>query len=258
MDNLFFFFSKVLTLFLYPLNLVILLGVFGVYFIKGTKYRLIAITPIFILFFFSSFPISQFLIKTLEDKYPPIPIQDLENSDVIVVLGGSINILTRFPERIELGSSADRMTESLELFNNKKAPYLLFTGGSGVLFQQNLREATFAKKFFLNFGVPEDSLLLEDESKNTYENAIFTRKILSSRSMNKIILVTSAFHMERSFRIFKEQGFEIQAFPTDYKSLISEMNWDMLVPNIGYLDNSTIAIKEIVGIWVYKWKGYLK
>jgi len=258
MDNPFFFFSKVLTLFLYPLNIIILLGIIGIITIKGYKNKIISAIPLFTLIIFSSFPISQLLIGILEDKYPPISKESLENADAIVVLGGSINILTKYPQRIELGSSSDRMTESIELFYLKKAPILLFTGGSGVLFQQDLREATFAKKFFNNFGIPDDSLILEDESKNTYENAIFSKKILTERKMNKIILVTSAFHMERSIRIFREQGFEVQAFPTDYKSLINDFNWDVLIPNTGFLENSTIAIKEIVGILVYKWKGYLK
>lgn len=258
MDNLFFFFSKVLTLFLYPLNIVILLGLVGIFLIKGLKNKIIAAIPLSILFIFSSFPMSQFLIGILEDKYPPIQKESIQNADAIVVLGGAINILTKYPQRIELGSSSDRMTESIELFHLKKAPILLFTGGSGVLFQQDLREATFAKIFFNNFGIPDSSLILEDESKNTYENAIYSKKILAKKNLNKIILVTSAFHMDRSVRIFREQGFEVQAFPTDYKSLIHDLNWDVLIPNTGFLENSTIAIKEIVGIFVYKWKGYLR
>lgn len=256
MDNLFFFFSKIFTLFLYPFTLIIIIGIIGIIYISGKKNKLIASIPLILLFIFSSNLLSQFLIGILENKFPPIEISNLEKADAIVVLGGAINILGKYPTRIEMGSSSERMTDALLIYKSGKSDSIVFTGGSGILFQQELREANFAKKFFMDFGIPESSLIMEEDSKNTYENAVFTSRILERLNKKKIILITSAFHMERSLRCFQNRGLIVQAFPTDYKSLRKDINWDTMIPNPGYLETSTIAIKELIGIWVYNWKGY--
>ena len=75
--------------------------------------------------------------------------------------------------------------------------------------------------------------------------------------MNRIILVTSAFHMKRSVAIFKKLGLEVIPFPTDYRALNMGMNFDAFVPSTGALDTTTLAIKEWIGIIAYEWKGYM-
>lgn len=255
--NLFFFLSKVLTLFLFPLPIAILLGFFVLKFVEGRKNKILVSLPILFLLFFSSFPVAQFLIRTLESEFPPVRIEEVPESDVIVVLGGAINPMTYYPERVEILSAGDRMTESVLLFRNRKAPLLLFTGGSGVLFQQKVSESDSARKFFLDFGVPEDFLLIEGISRNTKENAIETAKILRENGLNKIILVTSAFHMKRSLGVFQKEGLEVFPFPTDYRALRIDVNWDTIIPSVGALDTSTIALKEWIGIMAYKLKGFM-
>ncbi|MCB1179097.1 MAG: YdcF family protein [Leptospiraceae bacterium] len=254
---MFFFFSKVLTIFLFPLPLVIFSSILISFIIKERKKRIIILSPILVLWFFSSPPISQFLLKTLEHPYPPMEMEKIPTSDVIVVLGGMINPLTAYPEKPELLSSADRLTDAVILFNQKKAGKILFTGGSGVLFQQDVEEASNAKKIMVDLGVPEESILIENKSRNTYENARYSLEILKQNKLESVILITSAFHMKRSLGVFKKQGIKVFAFPTDYKSLKPELNWDMIVPSTGGLDASTIVIKEWMGILAYKIKGYL-
>jgi uncharacterized SAM-binding protein YcdF (DUF218 family) len=63
--------------------------------------------------------------------------------------------------------------------------------------------------------------------------------------------------MKRSLGVFLKQGFDVQAFPTDYKSMMDDLNWDTIVPSTMALDASTIAIKEWIGIIVYHLKGYI-
>jgi uncharacterized SAM-binding protein YcdF (DUF218 family) len=257
MDDLFFFFSKVLTLFLYPFTIVIIISIINSFFIKGMKNKILMLSPIFLLSFFSTFPVSQFLIRSLELDYPPLDKNKLEKYDAIVVLGGAINILSYYRDIVEMGSSSERMTEAILLFNQNVSDTIIFTGGSGILFQQDISEAYYAKKFFIDFGIPENKLLFENKSKNTFENALYTKEILNKMGKNNILLVTSAFHMRRSYGVFVKQGFSVNPYPTDYKSLIDTFNWDTLIPSPSYLEISTIALKEWVGIIVYKYKGYL-
>ena len=257
MDDLFFFFSKVLTLFFYPFTVVIIISIINSFFIKGFKNKILMLSPIFLLSLFSTYSISQFLIRSLELDYPPLDKHKLEKYDAIVVLGGAINILSYYRDIVEMGSSSERMTEAILLYKYNVSDTIIFTGGSGILFQQDISEAYYAKKFFIDFGIPEKNLLFENKSKNTYENALYTKEILNKMEKNNILLVTSAFHMRRSYGVFAKQGFNVSPYPTDYKSLIDTFNWDTIIPSPSYLEISTIALKEWVGIIVYKYKGYL-
>jgi uncharacterized SAM-binding protein YcdF (DUF218 family) len=257
MNDLFFLFSKILTIVLFPLPLIIAFSFLWIIFGKGKYYKFFLILPIFVLWILSSFPVSQWLVRSLEKDYNPVPLEKVISSDIIVVLGGAINILGIHRDRVELGSSAERMTDTILLYRQKKAPKILFTGGSGILFQQDYTEAFFANKFFRDFEIPKEDLILENKSKNTYENALFTKELLNVFGKNRIILVTSAFHMKRSIGVFTKMGFDVQPFPTDYKSMLDDVNWDTIIPSTMALDASTIAIKEWIGILVYKIKGYI-
>lgn len=251
---MFFIFSKILTLFIFPLPLLIILGVvLALIFGNKIKGKLILCLPPLLLWFFSTGILSQTLIQPLEDAYPPINPNSLEKHDTIIVLGGMVNNLTRHSDRVELNSSADRITDATYLYNLKKAKQILFTGGSGFLFATSISEANQAERFFAQMGIPKKSILLEDQSRNTRENAIFTAKICKDLAIHKVILITSAFHMKRSMGEFEKQDLEITPYPTDYKTLHPDIPiWEQIVPNARALQISTIAIKEWIGIIAYR------
>ncbi len=212
--------------------------------------------PTFLLYFFSSFPVSQKLISNLELEYPPVKMETLSKVDAIVVLGGMMNPLS-FYEKPELLSSADRLTDAFILWKEKKSDYILFTGGSGVLFQEDAIEANQAVEILKSFGIPKNKIILESKSKNTHENALYVLEILKEKGWKKIILITSAFHMKRAYLCFQKLGIEVQIYPTDYRTLKKQVNWDTMVPSVGALETSTIAIKEWIGLVMYAWLGYL-
>ncbi|MEM4271303.1 MAG: YdcF family protein [Candidatus Pacearchaeota archaeon] len=253
---MFFFFSKILTLFFFPLPLVILLGIVFSFFVQGWKNKVLLLTPVLLLWFFSSFPVSQKLISDLEFEYPPVSIETLPKVDAIVVLGGMVNPLSYY-EKPELLSSADRLTDTVVLWRKKKSGNILFTGGSGILFQEDAIESKHAFQILTSLGIPKDKIILESKSKNTYENALYVSKILKEQNWKKIILITSAFHMKRASLCFQKLGIEVIPYPTDYRTLKREINWDTLVPSVGALETSTIAIKEWIGLVVYTWSGYI-
>ncbi|MCZ8240177.1 MAG: YdcF family protein [Leptospiraceae bacterium] len=250
---MFFFFSKVLTIFLFPLNVAILLGiVYSLKLGKGRK-KLYLLFPWLFLWFFSYFPIAQGLIQPLEDAYPYQTVEQTSQADAIVVLGGMVNNLTRIPNRTELTGAVDRLTDAISLYKAGKAKKILFTGGSGILFFEGVSEASQAYRLLIAMGIPEQDIILEDKSRNTRENASFTLGILKEQGAKSIILVTSAFHMKRSMQEFANKGVEVSAFPTDYRTLQDGLsNWDTYIPSVGALDTSTIAIKEWVGTFAYQ------
>lgn len=256
--TIFFFLSKILTVILFPLPCCILLGTFIVIFkIKGFKNKFLSFLPIGLLWLASSFPICQTLITNLEKDYPPITVNNAPTADVIVILGGMINTLTPHQSRVELLGSADRLTDAILLYKAGKANYILYSGGSGLLFEPETKEAPLAKKFLLSFGIPEDKILLESESRNTFENGFNTKKILEEKKLKRIILITSAFHMKRAYSIFQKLGIETFPFTTDYRALRPVFNWETFIPSTGALETTTISLKEWIGIFVYQWKGYM-
>jgi uncharacterized SAM-binding protein YcdF (DUF218 family) len=250
---MYFFFSKILTIFLFPLPVAILLGIlYALWYGKG-KRKFTLLFPWLFLWFFSFFPVAQGLILPLEESFPAIAISDVPKSDAIVVLGGMVNNLTRQTGRVELTSAADRLTDSVLLWNEKKAKKIIFTGGSGILFFKGESEASQGGKFLRSFGLPDSKIILEDQSRNTHENALYTQAILQKEGYKSIILVTSAFHMKRAIREFSNRGILVHPYPTDYRTLQAGTTaWDAYVPSVGALDTSTIAIKEWVGIIMYQ------
>ena len=106
-------------------------------------------------------------------------------------------------------------------------------------------------------GVPGRAMLVESNSRNTHDNALYTAVVLNNKHVQRILLVTSAYHMRRAQPLFEKQGFEVIAAPTDYQRLVSSRVLPPLLPTVDELSRSTIAIKEHVGYWVYRWRGWI-
>lgn len=184
--------------------------------------------------------------------YPPVSLEQLPKADVILVLGGMVSTLSIHDEPVDLFNSAERLTETVRLYRAKKAPKILFSGGSGNLFYQTVPESEPAGRFLKQMGIPDSSLILESKSRNTAENKSFAVGLLKEHGWNSVILVTSSFHMKRSVEIFQENGITIIPFPTDFRSQKSVLTLDNFFPSTGCLENSTISIKEWIGILVHK------
>ncbi|MGQ0688567.1 MAG: YdcF family protein [Limnobacter sp.] len=169
------------------------------------------------------------------------------NVDAIVVLGGGLegryDGVRALPD---LNDAGDRVWQGARLYKQGVAPRMVLSGG---LFQADPRkeaEAPGMKIFMLDMGVPENALVIEGNSRTTFENALRTRELLGEDSSN-IALVTSAFHMGRSVLWFEKAGFTVYPVRTDIRVLNeSRAFWEWL-PKPQALDESTIAIKEYLG-----------
>ncbi|MBM9579034.1 YdcF family protein [Leptospira sp. 201903070] len=255
MSTILFSVSKLATLFLFPLPLVLLVLLFAGFKLKRWKEKLSVLIPVLFLWILSTSTVSQKLIQSLEIYYPPVSITEVPKADVILVLGGMVSTLSRHDEPVELNNTAERLTETIRLYQAKKAPRILFSGGSGNLFYQEVPESEPAGRFLRQLGIPESSLILESKSRNTAENVAFTTELLKERGWKSIILVTSSFHMKRSVENFQNKGITIIPFPTDFRAQKSVLTLDNFFPSTFCLENSTISIKEWIGILVQKIKN---
>jgi uncharacterized SAM-binding protein YcdF (DUF218 family) len=253
--DIFFITSKILSAFLFPLPGLLLFGLFLSFRTRSGSGLRFAIRFVCLgLWLVSSYGIANRLVQSLEDKYPPVSLEALPQVDAVVVLGGMVNNLSKYPENTELNSAADRIIQTVRIFKSNKTKKVLFTGGSGSLSFQDRTEAEGIKNLLVDLGIPQSAILIEDKSRNTRENAVYSKAILQKENLTKIILVTSAFHMERALHEFHDPEIEIFPCPTDYRSITEEVGfWEKWIPNTGALETSTLSIKEWIGIFAYSW-----
>ena len=237
---------------LYILSFFLLVLVFLLLFTNFKKTTTISAKFLLILFlFFGYTPLSNFLLSKIEDFIKPsrYPIQQLTG---IIVLGGSFSHELESKERNEilLNDSAERLTKALEIYKKNPKILILFSGYSNKLKPTGWNESDMAKKFFSDQGVRFENLIFENQSRNTFENIKYSKDIIVNYR-GTWGLITSAYHMPRSYYAFKRQGLILEPISVDYNtgtSLIFWINFDIKKG----LTNWKLIIREIVGIFYYK------
>jgi uncharacterized SAM-binding protein YcdF (DUF218 family) len=254
---MFFTLSKLLTFLCFPLSLgILLLVLFAI--LRERRERLalrlfwLGLTGLYLC---SISPTADLLLYPLEHPFenPRAPAA----IDAIVVLGGMTHLRRSSLDHIELNPSADRFLEAVLLAKQHPEAVLVFSGGTGYLFDQSRREAPMLKAAAVRLGVPEKRIITELNSRNTYENAAETKKALEQRGISSFVLITSAFHMKRSLACFHKLGLDPIPHAVDFRNYLGEYDALSWVPEVGHLERSTVAIKEYAGIVVYRIKGYL-
>ena len=148
-------------------------------------------------------------------------------------------------------SAADRFIQAVKLYKLGKIEHILISGGNGKTDEKSFREAGWVKGELLAVGIPDSVIFIEDQSNNTLDNAKFSKQILDSvRLPPPYLLITSAFHMPRALRTFKNAGITVEPFPCNY--FIGRGNstlWDLLPRPTGLL-GWEMFLKEAVGYWV--------
>ena len=249
---MFFILSKVLFFLLVPFLWVLILLVW-MWFTKNQKIKKrLQIITIAILILFTN----PFLYQTLSLLWQPEPAQLPSNKtyEAGIILGG----LSGYDKnnRAYFSGSADRFIQTANLYHTGIIKRIIVTGGTGSLSQNEPPEATFLHAEFIKNGVPDTAIIIERRSRNTFENAVFTKHITDSLHLQPpFILVTSAQHMRRSVSVFRKAGFSFVPFPCDYKVTPQNISFWDFVPNISLLSEWPSFLKEIVGLSVYKLTG---
>ena len=262
----FLFLSKLLPLFIYPLGFSCLLLLISLWLgWRRSRWSIVPIlTAFLVLFTAGNVRVSNRLITSLERQYTPY--ENMPQAEAIVVLGGATR--NDEPPRImpDMSDRGDRLLYAAKLYQDGAAPLILLTGGRIEWFKGNSSEAESMATILEIMGVPRQAMLLESRSLNTYENAVYTKEILDRRQIKRFLLVTSAAHMPRSVRIFEKQGLNPVPAPTDF--LISDRNLIestftaesrilSFFPNTESLDRTTQAIKEYIGTFIYRLRGWI-
>jgi uncharacterized SAM-binding protein YcdF (DUF218 family) len=193
-----------------------------------------------------SLPVTSYAIRGyLESHHPATDASALPSAGAIVVLGGGTAPIRYGSSYPDLGPASDREWHGARLYQAGKAPLIILSGGHDPQFSAT-SSAESMRQFIRALGVPDSDILLEEESRNTTQNADFTADILARRGINRILLVTSALHMPRSRALFEAQGIEVIPAATDHE-VTALPGWRKWLPDTAALDGSSRAIKEIVG-----------
>ena len=218
---MFFLISKILGFLTWPSNLLILLALGGALLLatRFARAGLQCVLASILLFAICGFsPIGNALILPLEQRFPPWNAAR-GPPDGIVVLGGALDtqVATARGEP-SLNEAADRMTSAVELARKYPDAKLVFSGGNAHVLADGIPEAEVAKRLFANLGVPAGRLIVEDRSRDTEENAKFSKAIADPKPGERWLLVTSAHHMPRAIGAFRRVGFAVEAYPVDWRT----------------------------------------
>jgi len=204
----------------------------------------------------TAFPLATPLLASLELHYPPNPALP-EKVDGIIVLGGAedVGAYARW-KLVGLNAGGERMTAGVELARRFPDAKLIFTGGTASMVYDDAHTlpSAMTRTLWLSLGVPEAQIVLEDRSRNTSENAIFTRELIQPQEGQVWILVTSAFHMPRSMETFQRNGWTgLIPWPVDFRSGNQTFRLDWRLDD--HLQDADVALKEYLGLLAYRWAG---
>jgi len=200
---------------------------------------------------------AQFALRSLEQRYPATLVGKSPQADVAIVLGGGVRPPNADDPYYDLGEASDRIMEAVRLWRAAKVKKILVTGGGVRWTPGHASEGDAMRHFLEDLGVPPDSILSETRSRNTHENALLSRPLWEKEKFTTGLLVTSAMHMPRALATFTRLGYRVQPASTDAiaGSFDSSLPFSVL-PDVRALDATTSAIKEWVGLMVYRFRGW--
>ena len=253
---MFFIFSKILAFLIAPLTWVFVLFILAFVAKDKLRKKKLVIGAVITLYVFSnSFIVDEFM-RAWEVVTPDLkPTQKYKYA---IVLGGMIWYDAR-QDKPQFLRSSDRLFQTLPLYGNKQIDKIIITGGSGSLNHQEEKEAAILKNYLLKCGYADSSIIIENESRNTRENALFTKHLMDSLHIqDSALFITSAFHLRRAKGCFNKAGINnIVLYPTDRYSGPRKFDIDFLfIPDPGAIETSTLLIHEMLGYLIYKIKGY--
>jgi len=257
MGSLFFWISKLVWLVLSPDSLLlILLIVAWVLAWRGShrKAKRLLGLVVMVLIVIAILPVGEWVFYLLENRFPVNPKLP-DRVDGIIVLGGSENaVRTALWNQVEMGDCAERSLAFLMLARRYPDARLVYTGGSGSLVDQGYKGADVMKRLCEEQGLDPARVAFESRSRNTYENATYSKALVQPEPGETWILVTTAWHMPRSVGVFRKAGWSILPYPVDHwtnPGHLLRIDLDLA----GHLRDMTIGTKEWIGLMAYYCTG---
>ena len=252
---MFFYIAKIGWFILQPSSLLLLLLLAGTA-LLWSRYaragRRIVLLSALLLLICGLSPLGHAVMLPLEERFPPADLSTGKPPDGIIVLGGAQDMLVSAARgQAALTEAGERFVESAMLARRFPGARLAFSGGSGGVIYNRESESEGAAKIFAGLGIAPARMTFEDRSRDTYENALYTKELIKPKPGERWLLVTSANHMPRSIGCFRSVGFDVEPWPVDYRTRGSEdLSRFFSKPSSG-LRRLDLATRQWAGLLIY-------
>lgn len=250
---MFFYSSKFLVFLTDPGTVLLLLGCVGAW-LLWTRWRRVGrwLVSVGVLFGLAMaiFPIGGWLYLFFENRFPVV--HDLpDRVDGIVVLGGVVDqIVTQARGQVSINGAAERLIEFSALARRYPEAKLVFTGGSGIPFRQDVKEADVLEPLLDILGLEPGRVVFERNARNTHENAVLTHKLVDPKPEETWVLITSAFHMPRAYGSFRKIGWRVIPYPVDFNTRGDE-SFGLSFSLGSGMSGVRAALHELMGLTFY-------
>ena len=252
--------SKILPLLFMPLGVTLFLCVIALVLLSRERRRaagLVVGLALAVLWVSSTPIVASSLYGELERLHPPLPMERIPEGGCIVVLGGALSPALSPRVDVEFNEAVDRVYKAAQLYRAGKGKVVVVTAGNQPWSDSRWAEAELIRDLLMEWGVPEQAVLLEGSSRNTRENALYAKNIIVAIGCEGPLLVTSAAHMPRAVAAF--EGVGVRVVPVSADVRVTEPNgfsvFDFL-PNAHALVMTSDAIREWIGQGVYRLQGW--
>ncbi|MBL6945979.1 MAG: YdcF family protein [Rhodospirillales bacterium] len=250
---MFFTLSKVLWWFAEPGNALLFLLCIGVILLfspwRQFGRRLTAFATVLAIAI-STLPVGGWMITKLENRFP-VAAHLPERIDGIVSLGGVVNqIVTKARGQVAVGEAVERLTALAGLAREYPEARLIFSGGSGSLFNSDIKEADVLTPFLEQIGLDAARVTFDNRARNTYENAMLVRGLANPQEGENWVLITSAFHMPRAVGSFRKVGWQMIPYPVDFHTT-GDVKISLIPQFTSRLNGIGLAVHEWLGLVFY-------
>jgi uncharacterized SAM-binding protein YcdF (DUF218 family) len=244
---MFFVLSKLLLIFILPFTWVLVLFIFALVSKKPTRKQRYLISAFVLLLIFTN----SYILNSVAHAWDinSAPLQPGKTYSCAILLGG-------FSSEDANGNgyftgASDRFIQALKLYHQGKVSHILVSGANGYLGRSKYIESEWTKSQLMLFHVPDSCIIVEGKSRNTIENAAYSKILLTNSHLQPpYILVTSAFHMRRSLGIFKNTGVQVIPYSSNYMAGNTKYSITEILPDIDALTKWNFYVKEMVGSFV--------
>ncbi len=223
---------------------------------KKISKRLFIITGVLVVVLTNPFLASQ---ATKAYEYAPINARTMKtNYEYALVLGGYTDY-DKSVERVVFQNSSDRLWQALRLYEQGKVKKIILSGGEGRIIQRGYTESESTRDFLLEMGFPADDIIVETQSRNTFENIKYSKQLLDSlHNTDTVLLITSATHLPRALACTRKAGLKVNVFSTDYFVAPEKYGIDyFIIPDSMALERWRVLIREFIGFAMYKIARYV-
>lgn len=262
---MFFVLSKLLDVFLSPVGWVLLLLALAVPWrrprrrARWRRQRIFGGLAVLVLWAFSTDLVSNTLFHRLEHQVESTNVPS-QVYDAVVLLGGAGD------ERVEaetgqlaFNDNVERLVATHRVLADGHARFAILSGAANEAALADHSEARMLARQLALWGIAPSRLILEEQARNTRENALYSREIAIQRGFAKVLVITSAFHMPRAVECFGGVGMPVDTLLVDYRAHErAEPFPRMLLPRAHYFAVSSEYFREVFGLMVYRWQGYAR